>query len=216
MQQPFTEEYFGLVIAYLLPGATLLFGLSFISPTVENWLIAPPSSPPSLAGFLFGSVAGLMLGLVVHGIRVICLDRTLYPLTGLKRPNWRDDELHHKVEAFNTLVENQFRYHQFWGGMFLSLPGALALRRLAEDPLRWPVDPLEWVVLGLVPLCWHLSRTALRGYYNRTSSLLGITPSPKQESEPHHGRTCVLQLHGPDQQPPRPAGPEDLDNTPGK
>lgn len=211
MQHPSTEEYFGLAIAYLLPGTTLLLGLSYASPTVESWLAASPTAPASFAGFLFSSIAGLKVGLFVHGIRTLALDRLLYPLTGLERPKWREEKLEEKISAFNKLVENEFRYHQLWGGMFLALPAVLVLRRLSHNQFSWPIDPSEWIVLGLVPLCWYLSRTALRSYYNRTSALLGTITPPPQESEQTNGRTRICQLHESRQQSAGATGPEAQD-----
>lgn len=187
MQHPSTEEYFGLAIAYLLPGTTLLLGLSYVSPTVEGWLATSPTAPASFAGFLFSTVAGIKIGLFVHGFRTLALDRVLYPLTGLKRPLWREEKLNEKILAFNKLVENEFRYHQLWGGMCLALFAVLVLRRLSQSQFSWSIDPSEWIVLGLIPLCCYLSRTALRSYYNRTSALLGTTIAPPKESEKKMG-----------------------------
>ena len=211
MQHPSTEEYFGLAIAYLLPGITLLLGLSYVSPTVEGWLAASPTAPASFAGFLFSTVAGIKIGLFVHGFRTLALDRVLYPLTGLKRPLWREEKLNEKILAFNKLVENEFRYHQLWGGMCLALFAVLVLRRLSQSQFSWSIDPSEWIVLGLIPLCCYLSRTALRSYYSRTSALLGTTTAPPKESEKKNGRTRVLKLHASNQQPAGATGPEAQD-----
>jgi hypothetical protein len=48
----FSDKNFGIIIAYLLPGFVTLNGLSFVSPTVAQWLATPPHSP-SVSGFLF-------------------------------------------------------------------------------------------------------------------------------------------------------------------
>ena len=40
MNTPLSNENFGLVIAYILPGFVALWGVSYFSPTVESWITA--------------------------------------------------------------------------------------------------------------------------------------------------------------------------------
>ena len=57
---------FGPLIAYLVPGATVLLGLSPFSPTLRAWLAATPAdSPPTIGGFLYLTVASLAVGMTV-------------------------------------------------------------------------------------------------------------------------------------------------------
>jgi hypothetical protein len=37
-----SQKNFGLLIAYLLPGFVVLWGISFFSPTVQSWLTGSP------------------------------------------------------------------------------------------------------------------------------------------------------------------------------
>jgi hypothetical protein len=43
---------FGPLVAYLVPGATVLAGLAPFSPTLRGWLAADPVTAPTLGGFL--------------------------------------------------------------------------------------------------------------------------------------------------------------------
>jgi hypothetical protein len=44
---------FGLLIAYVLPGITAVWGLSYVSETVEGWLAKAPESAPTVGGVLY-------------------------------------------------------------------------------------------------------------------------------------------------------------------
>ncbi len=51
--QDVSTRNFGLLIAYLLPGFTTLWGLSYVSETIRLWLGSPPTSLPTAGGFLY-------------------------------------------------------------------------------------------------------------------------------------------------------------------
>jgi hypothetical protein len=48
-----TNANFGPLIAYLVPGATVLVGFSQFSPVLRSWFGASPADAPSIAGFLY-------------------------------------------------------------------------------------------------------------------------------------------------------------------
>lgn len=69
-----SEGSFGFVIAYLVPG---LVGLSVVSdflPAVEPWLRGG-DNPPTVGGFLYGTLAALASGLTISAIRWLTLDQ---------------------------------------------------------------------------------------------------------------------------------------------
>jgi len=166
-----TSSNFGLVIAYLVPGATALWGLAGYSPTVQNWLAAAPGDSPSIGGFLYVTLAALSTGLLVSALRWILLD-TIHHCTGIPRPNWDFAALPRSVDAFGLLVEAHYRYYQFYANMCIALPLAYVARRM-ESPLqssdRFLVDV---AVVALEVVLFAASRDALRKYYERVAPFL--------------------------------------------
>jgi hypothetical protein len=51
MNASLSNENFGLVIAYILPGFVALWGVSYFSPTVESWITASQQGAPSVADY---------------------------------------------------------------------------------------------------------------------------------------------------------------------
>lgn len=114
-----SNENFGLVIAYILPGFVALWGVSYFSPTVESWIVASQQGAPSVAGFMYVTLASIGTGLTVSGVRWLIID-TLHHCTGLIRPAWKFGNLDDKLQGFLTLNEGHYRYYQFYGNMFIA------------------------------------------------------------------------------------------------
>lgn len=108
-----TRSNFGLLIAYLLPGFTLLWGLRELSPTVEQWLGSTPHDAPSIAGFLYGTLASVAAGLTVSTLRWLLID-TIHHRTGVPLPDWNFAGLRDRVAGFDVLIEIHYRYYQFY------------------------------------------------------------------------------------------------------
>src|SRR3990172_7067904 len=83
--QPVTNDNFGPLVAYLVPGATVLLGFSQFSPTLRVWFGTPPADAPTLGGFLYLTVASIAAGMTVSAIRWAVVD-TLHSMTGLPLP----------------------------------------------------------------------------------------------------------------------------------
>ena len=140
----FSEKNFGLVIAYILPGFTVVWGLSFVSPTVASWLNASQQAAPTVAGLLLLTVASLASGLVVSVIRWAVVD-TIHHRTGVPAPDWEFANLQDRLSGFLAIVENHYRYYQCYANMFVATPMAgqriwpqtlVAMRRLPASCWR--------------------------------------------------------------------------------
>ncbi|MCA9130243.1 MAG: hypothetical protein KDB22_24315, partial [Planctomycetales bacterium] len=108
------SKSFGLVIAYLLPGFVLLAGLGHVSEIAWNWLYGEAASQfLSVGGFLYSTVAALTLGLLASTVRWLLID-SLHHATGLRRPSWNFGRLEGNLGSYMTLVENHYRYYQFY------------------------------------------------------------------------------------------------------
>lgn len=173
----FSGREFGLIIAYILPGMALILGLSPLSPTITGWLAAHDGSGPTLAGFLYFVVASLGAGLVASVIRWGVIDQ-LHHYTGLNRPQWDDRKLADSLEAFNYLVENHYRYYQFYANTLVALPCAYLVQRISSPNAAMSV----WTDFLLLATCCFLfagSRNALQLYYRRAVTLLGTVRERK-------------------------------------
>ncbi|HVV70327.1 MAG TPA: hypothetical protein VHI52_02330 [Verrucomicrobiae bacterium] len=91
---------------------------------------------------------------------------------GIKRPEWRDQHLDGSLEAFDYLVENHYRYYQFYSNTLVAILWAYPVHRAMNSSplLGFGTD------LGAIVLCAVLfagSRDTLAKYYSRTSRLMG-------------------------------------------
>ena len=171
-----SEKNFGLVIAYVVPGFVALWGMAYLSPTVASWIAASQSAAPTVAGFLYVTLGSLAAGLIVSAIRWALID-TLHHATGVRRPNWDFANLDERLQGFLAIVENHYRYYQFFGNTFVA--GAFAYRAnlIAEGRQIWRDG---WSAIGFIILETILfigSRDALREYYRRAERLLGNSSS---------------------------------------
>lgn len=62
-----TGQNFGLLIAYILPGFIVLWGLSHFSTTIAGWLGATADGP-TVGGFLYVTLASVGAGLAVGSV----------------------------------------------------------------------------------------------------------------------------------------------------
>jgi hypothetical protein len=160
---------FGLFIAYLVPGATLLLGFSLFSPRLQTWLATNPVDAPTLGGFLYLTVASLALGMMVSAVRWVCID-TIHELTGLPQPTWDFSRLGANVEAFRLLIEIHYRHYLFYSNMVVATAIAYLCYRLKLGSMAY-----GWVDLGFLLLeavLFATSRDTLRKYYRRGAQLL--------------------------------------------
>src|SRR5581483_12018904 len=111
---------FGLLIAYVLPGFTAIWGLSFLSPSLRQWLGSSQAEAATLAGFLYATVASIIAGMTVSTIRWLLLD-ALHHRTGIRPPAWDFYQLRDSAAAFDTLVNIHYKYYQFNANMLVSL-----------------------------------------------------------------------------------------------
>ena len=171
-----TASNFGLLIAYLAPGFTTLWGLSHFSPTLRSWLGSAASTQPTVGGFLYVTVASVAVGLTVSAVRWAMID-TLHHSTGVAQPDWDFAKLRESVVGFNVLNELYYRYYQFYANMLVAVLLLYFGRRAASG---W-ASPVDWEDAGFAVIELILfagSRDTLVKYYRRTEQLLRPTPRP--------------------------------------
>ncbi len=122
-----THHNFGLLIAYLIPGFISISAIRDLSPQINAWLAAKPGvEAPTLAGFLFITLASIFAGLLASTLRWLFVDHFL-ALCGVRRPAWNLSKLGQSLSAFTTLIEIHYRYYQFYGNSFIAICFYLAV-----------------------------------------------------------------------------------------
>jgi hypothetical protein len=112
-----TSTTFGLIIAYLLPGLTAFYGLSFFSDRITNWfdlIFRGDASGGLILFIIFGAiVVGLQLSVARWLVfeQILCRDCRFdaAALSGIADAG--------RYAAYRLLIDEQLRYHQFWGAM---------------------------------------------------------------------------------------------------
>ncbi len=66
--QTVSNDHFGPLIAYLVPGATALWGFSLFSPTLAAWFAVTPANAPTISGFLYLTLASLAVGMTITAV----------------------------------------------------------------------------------------------------------------------------------------------------
>jgi hypothetical protein len=167
-----TAGNFGLIIAYLLPGFVVLWGISPVSATIDGWLGAAPDAAPTIGGFLYATLASVAAGLTVSTVRWLVID-TLHHHTGIQQPAWDFGRLARRFDAFEGLVEQHYRYYQFYGNTLIAVI-VVWLVRIA--PAMAAIDRRIHAAFMIFALILFIgSRDALRKYWNRTAQLLAAS-----------------------------------------
>ena len=163
-----TSQNFGLLIAYILPGFVTLWGLSHVSETVNHWL-GSDIDGPTVGGFLYVTLASVGAGLTVSTLRWLVID-AIHHRTGIVQPDWDYSKLASRTTAFTVMVEDHYRFYNFYANGLIA--GWFAM------PLRWidqGVSAIEFLALVcLSVLFWLGSRDTLRRYYRNVDQVLAI------------------------------------------
>jgi hypothetical protein len=130
-----TNDTFGPLVAYLVPGATVLWGLSPFSPTLHAWFAGWSETALTIGGFLYLTVAAVATGMIVSAIRRAVVD-TLHAWTGLPPPSLDFARLGENVEAFQLLIEIHYRHYQHFSNMFVATPIAYICHRVAHGSFQ--------------------------------------------------------------------------------
>lgn len=119
-----TDKNFGVIIAFWLPGFVLLWGLSISNTEVAQWLRA--CTTPSVGGFLYASLASLALGLLISAVRWLVVDWFLSRVTTLPEIDFSKLNNKETFAVFLGIVENHYRYYQYYSNTFVAVIVAFA------------------------------------------------------------------------------------------
>lgn len=170
---------FGLVIAFLLPGFIFLWALALSFPAAATWLVSPSATAsqagpelPSVAGFLYSTLASLALGLILSALRWCVIDWLLSRMNvkdpGLEFSKLKDPDT---AWAFRDIVENHYRYYQYYANTLVALVAGAVAYALSGHSARWQI----YVMLSFVIVVLFFgARDALKKYYRRAEQILGL------------------------------------------
>lgn len=166
-----TNENFGLLMAYVLPGFVTLSGISFFSETVRRWLGTSSQQSPTVGGFLYVTLGAIAAGLMVSTIRWMLIDR-IHHRTGIHQPTWEFSALGNKLAAFELLVASHYFYYKFHANMLVAVAFTFFAYAMGTPNrgLGFIGISLSFVIVETV--LWVGSRDTLRKYYQRTNALL--------------------------------------------
>ncbi len=167
-----SEKNFGVVIAFLLPGFLLLWGLSFSSSEIATWSARSDAKDTStIDEFFFATLASLAAGLLISAARWATVDQILCLLgvtpTALNFSKLKDKDC---LKAFQEAMENHYRYYQYYSNTLVAIIGACAYHFVNGE--EWPSLTLLGVVLPAIVILCLASRDCLRKFYARADAIL--------------------------------------------
>jgi hypothetical protein len=205
---------FGLLIAYVLPGFVTLVGLGWTSDAVQLWLIGASNAGPTVGSFFYVFMASVGAGMVASLVRWACLD-TLHHMTGLDRPVLDESRLVERLPAFDYLVEQHYRYYQFYGNTMVATILAFVLWRTSPTGAATAVGWAEFGLVVLVSLFVAGSRDALRKYYAGGEMVLGRSQRRRAVTNGKHPDRLSKLEAKPQQSRPHPQPAKEVSHTAG-
>jgi hypothetical protein len=166
-----TDKNFGVVIAFLIPGSLLLWGLSYSFNGIAAWFLRPDASA-TIAGFLFSTLASLGLGLLLSAIRWMIVDHVLIYI-GRVKPSVVDfSKLNdpNRFASFQGIVENHYRYYQYYANTLVAV--VIAFSVYVTNASELPASGVcILLALTVVALTWA-SYDCFKKYHTRTAEIL--------------------------------------------
>ena len=178
----FGDYDFGVIIAFLLPGFIFLWALLLSFPGVTPWLLTSSATTPqtnlSVGGFLYSALASLALGLILSALRWRVID-WLLNLMGVKCPELDFSKLkdHDTAAAFRDIVENHYRYYQYYANTLVAIVAGCLLYRFSGHSAQCLIYGAALIV---VIVLFVGGKDALEKYYKRAGQIL---PLAKEEAK---------------------------------
>lgn len=184
-----SSRNFGLLIAFVLPGFTTLWGASYLSTTLRSWIMGAGTTGPTVGGFLYVTLASVACGLMVSTVRWAIIDR-IHHRTGLPQPNWDFSRLQQHFAAYEMLNEIHYKFYQFNANALISLIFVGVSRRIHFGLCSKASGWFDAGLLVLAVILFIGSRDTLRNYYKRVSDLLqGPAPAQRKKKRRRHSVT---------------------------
>jgi len=197
-----SNDNFGPLIAYLVPGTIVLLGLSQFSPAVRVWFAATPADAPTVGGFLYLTLASLAAGMTVSALRWALVDtradlrrsetiskgigivRSGIPGTIAGRPRSRRQIVMHPVRVGTCGWS-----YKDWSGVFYP-EGLPALEQLPFYAERFPVVEVDATFYHSPAI------KTVQGWRDRTPDGFGFSLKvPQSITHEKQLQDCQADLH---------------------
>jgi hypothetical protein len=164
------SEYFGLMIAFLVPGFLAVWAISSLDPVAGGWIGTASQQQTTIGGFLFVVLASLGIGVFISGIRSVLEGMILNPGPNIDERNRREHE-----SVYKDLRDQHYRFYQFHGNTAISLALAYMIL-LGRDRVNAAVT-IAWLLAEIV-LLFNAAKQ-IRAYRAKCLKLLGTYSPPK-------------------------------------
>ncbi len=141
-----TSTSFGLVIAFFLPGIAGLYALQSWSPMLKKVFEKFLAAESDVGLFLIVMLGALGLGLLVTLFRWLIFERLMCRAHRLTTADFAELGDEPTLMAFRAAVDEHYRYHQFWGGMFVVMP-FLYIGSIMDDWKTLSTEFIFWTLL---------------------------------------------------------------------
>lgn len=177
-----TTRSFGLIIAYLLPGFVCVLAISYwwvsLRELIENFL----KSKSDVGSFLFALLLCLLLGLLMNAIRWVVYEKCFLRRHELPSGYFVKMSQSDRLLAVHTAIDENFRYHQFYGNLSLVIPvlyielllsSFTAISPLSVSSCRFCVISVATIVFLVIEtaIIWAAVAAFLR-YIGRTMAIM--------------------------------------------
>ena len=157
-------------------------------------IIGAGQAGPTVGSFLYVIVASVAAGMTASAVRWAVIDQ-FHHRTGIVRPVLDESKLPERLQAFDYLVENHYRYYQFYGNTLVATVVAYAAWTWGPAGDVSPGGVAGFLALSAVFVAG--SRDALRKYYAGSALLLGTL----EQEVPHDQRQAPAPDPGPEPEP---------------
>lgn len=122
---------FGLLIAYVIPGFFLVHGMSFYNDDLQRVFSNFLDAKSDIGLFFLLLIFAIGAGLLISSVRYLIYELLIFKPNedGIEKEakkNGAIKESDTSLAYFRMVVDEQYRYHQFYGGMALVEPMYLA------------------------------------------------------------------------------------------
>jgi hypothetical protein len=116
-----TSTSFGYVIAFLLPGLLGLYALSYWSSGVGELLQPALKADATVGPSIILLLIALGIGLCISAIRFFAFEKFLCRKHSFPADMFAKLTAENRLTSFKAVVDEHYRYHQFYGGCAVAL-----------------------------------------------------------------------------------------------
>ena len=166
-----TSTSFGMIIAYILPGFTALYSASFWSPKVQHLFDQFVTGESNGGRFLLVILVSLIVGLELSIVRWAVFEKWICRKECLTPDDFIGLRKEEQLTAFRAAVDEQYRYHQFFGGMTFAIPVYL-VGYIRTSICSWGTVLLAFGLFLLWALTAVAAKVGWSNYVTRSRSIL--------------------------------------------